>query len=121
MVFPAETITTPALTRAEGFAQRFAPASELPAMDPSTKELLTEALNAATLGGASFADARIGRYRNNYVFTREQQIVDVVDTDTMGVGVRVLVNGRVLARGELAAVGDELVVVITDTSRLPLV
>ena len=35
--------------------------------------------------------------------------------------VRVLVNGRVLARGELAAVGDELVVVITDTSRLPLV
>ena len=35
--------------------------------------------------------------------------------------VRVLVNGRLLARGELAAVGDELVVVITDTSRLPLV
>lgn len=35
--------------------------------------------------------------------------------------VRVLVNGRMLARGELAAVGDELVVVITDTSRLPLI
>lgn len=33
--------------------------------------------------------------------------------------VRVLVNGRMLARGELAAVGDELVVLITDTSRLP--
>jgi type III secretion system YscQ/HrcQ family protein len=33
--------------------------------------------------------------------------------------VRVLVNGRMLARGELAAVGDELVVVITDTSRMP--
>jgi type III secretion system YscQ/HrcQ family protein len=33
--------------------------------------------------------------------------------------VRVLVNGRWVARGELAALGDELVVVITDTSRLP--
>jgi flagellar motor switch/type III secretory pathway protein FliN len=33
--------------------------------------------------------------------------------------VRVMVNGRWIARGELAAVGDELVVVVTDTSRLP--
>lgn len=33
--------------------------------------------------------------------------------------VRVLVNGKLLARGELAAVGDELVVVLTDTGRLP--
>jgi TldD protein len=62
-------------------------------MDPATKELLVEALNAARMGGAEFADARIGRYRNNYVITREQQIVNVVDTDTLGVGVRVLVNG----------------------------
>ncbi len=35
--------------------------------------------------------------------------------------VRILVNGRMLARGELAAVGDELVVVVTDTSRLPVI
>src|SRR6476619_6584051 len=89
----ALVLAAPALSRAEGFAQRLAPTSELPPMDPTTKELLTEALNAASMGGASFADARIGRYRNNYVFTREQQIVDVVDTDTMGVGVRVLLNG----------------------------
>ena len=33
--------------------------------------------------------------------------------------VRVLVNGKLLARGELAAVGDELVVVLTDTRRRP--
>jgi type III secretion system YscQ/HrcQ family protein len=33
--------------------------------------------------------------------------------------VRMLVNGRVLARGELACVGDEMVVVVTDTRRLP--
>ena len=35
--------------------------------------------------------------------------------------VRLLVNGRIIGRGELAAVGDELVVVVTDTSRLPTV
>ena len=33
--------------------------------------------------------------------------------------VRLLVNGRLIGRGELAAVGDELVVVVTDTSRIP--
>ena len=89
----ALALAAPALTRAEAFAQRVGPANELPAMDPATKELLVEALNAARMGGASFADARIGRYRNNFVITRERQIVNVVDTDTLGVGVRVLVNG----------------------------
>ena len=33
--------------------------------------------------------------------------------------IRILANGRLVARGELAALGDELVVVVTDTSRLP--
>ena len=32
--------------------------------------------------------------------------------------VRILAGGRLIARGELAAVGDELVVLVTDTSRL---
>jgi len=29
-----------------------------------------------------------------------------------------MVSGRMIARGELAAVGDELVVVVSDTTRL---
>jgi TldD protein len=88
----AVALASPALAKAEAMAARSAGA-EPPAMDPATKELLNEALNAAKMGGAEFADARIGRYRNNFVITREQQIVNVVDTDTLGVGVRVLVNG----------------------------
>jgi TldD protein len=88
----ALALTAPVLARAETLAQRGTP-PELPAMDAAIKELLTEALNAAKLGGAEFADARIGRYRNNFVITRERQIINVVDTDTLGVGVRVLVNG----------------------------
>ena len=70
----ALVLATPALTRAESLAQRLGAQAELPAMDPATKELLIEALNAAKMGGASFADARIGRYRNNFVITREKQI-----------------------------------------------
>jgi TldD protein len=68
-------------------------AEPAPAMDASVKELLMEALNAAKLAGASYADARIGRYMQNFVFTREHQIINVVDTDSMGVGVRTLVDG----------------------------
>src|SRR5262245_27072652 len=57
------------------------------------KELLADALNAAKAAGASWADARIGRYRQNFVGTREKQIVQVGDTDSIGIGVRALVNG----------------------------
>jgi TldD protein len=62
-------------------------------MDASIKDLLMESLNAAKSAGAGFADARIGRYLQNFVVTREQQIINVVDTDSIGVGVRALVNG----------------------------
>ena len=44
------------------------------------KELMMEALNAAKGAGASFADARIARFRQNFVFTREKQFVQAVDT-----------------------------------------
>lgn len=33
--------------------------------------------------------------------------------------VRIMVNGRPVGRGEMAALGDEIVIVVTDTSRLP--
>ncbi|MBC7898290.1 MAG: twin-arginine translocation signal domain-containing protein [Cytophagaceae bacterium] len=62
-------------------------------MDAPTKELLLEAIGAARSGGASYSDARIGRYQQNFVFTREKQILNVVDTDSIGIGVRALVDG----------------------------
>jgi TldD protein len=121
----AVALATPALSRADTLAERAAH-REPPPMDPATKALLTEALNAATLGGAEFADARIGRYRNNFVITREQQIVNVVDTDTLGVGVRVLVKGTwgfgasrdLTTRGVVAATKEALG--IAKANALPL-
>ncbi|HMS02149.1 MAG TPA: TldD/PmbA family protein [Gemmatimonadaceae bacterium] len=63
------------------------------ATDPATRELMMEALDAAKRAGAGWADVRIGRNRNNSVNTREQQVTNVVESDTMGCGVRVLVDG----------------------------
>jgi TldD protein len=61
--------------------------------DPAVKVLLLEALTAAKLAGASWADARVQRQRRQNLGTREQQVTSVLDTDTIGCGVRVLVDG----------------------------
>ena len=63
------------------------------AMDGPTRDLLMAALNTARTAGASFADARIARQQQNFVVTREQQVQNVVDTDSIGCGVRALVDG----------------------------
>ncbi|HJU65787.1 MAG TPA: DNA gyrase modulator, partial [Gemmatimonadaceae bacterium] len=61
--------------------------------DAAANELLLEALQAAKDAGASYADARAGRYRQQFIGTRERQITGVSDSESYGVGVRVLVNG----------------------------
>jgi TldD protein len=82
------------------------------------KELLAAALDAARSAGASWSDARIGRYRQNFVVTREQQIINVVDTDSIGLGIRALVNGawgfaasQTLTRDGVAAAAREAVAI----------
>ncbi|MFY0688713.1 MAG: TldD/PmbA family protein [Cyclobacteriaceae bacterium] len=57
------------------------------------KELASVALNTAKSLGASYTDARIGRYLNQYVFTREDKVQNVVNTESFGVGIRVIANG----------------------------
>ncbi|HXQ78014.1 MAG TPA: TldD/PmbA family protein, partial [Gemmatimonadaceae bacterium] len=65
---------------------------EMP-QDDVVKGLMMAAINTAKSAGASYADVRIGRYRQSFVFTREQQIVNTVDTDSLGAGIRALVDG----------------------------
>ncbi|HBT09908.1 MAG TPA: TldD protein, partial [Leeuwenhoekiella sp.] len=49
-----------------------------PGLDIATKKSLADvALNTARSLGASYADARIGRYLNQYVFTREDKVQNV--------------------------------------------
>jgi len=57
------------------------------------KTLADAALNAATAKGATYADVRIGRYLNQFVITREDKVQNIVDTESYGVGVRVLADG----------------------------
>src|SRR3954465_4888999 len=61
--------------------------------DDVVKTLMMAAINTAKSAGASYADVRIGRYRQSFVFTREQQIVNTADVDNIGAGVRALVDG----------------------------
>jgi len=65
-----------------------------PGMDILIKKSLADvALNTAKSAGASYADARIGRYLNQFVFTREDKVQNVVNTESFGIGIRVIANG----------------------------
>lgn len=66
----------------------------MPGMDILTKRKLADvALNTAKSLGSTYADARIGRYLNQYVFTREDKVQNVVNTESFGIGIRVIANG----------------------------
>jgi TldD protein len=65
-----------------------------PGLDIAAKKILADvALNTAKSAGATYADARIGRYLNQYVFTREDKVQNVVNTESFGIGIRVIANG----------------------------
>jgi TldD protein len=123
-----------ALDPMEAAARRLATVRgpEAPAMDPVVRELLLEALDAARRGGAEFADARVARTRTNSVRSRERQIIGVVEGDTIGIGVRVLVAGtwgfgasRDLTKAGAAAAAREAVAIaranrVADADRVRL-
>src|SRR3954468_17684515 len=60
----------------------------------SFKKALADAgLNAATKAGATYCDVRIGRYLNQFITTRDLRVENIVNTESSGVGVRVVCNG----------------------------
>src|SRR5690606_24606901 len=70
------------------------PLSLEPRLDVSDKRKMADvALNAARAKGATYTDVRIGRYLNQFLTTREKQVQNIVNTESFGVGVRVIVNG----------------------------
>jgi TldD protein len=76
------------------FGRAIAAEELLNPMAASAKKALADAaLNAATKAGASYCDVRIGRYLNQYVITRDLHVENVANTESAGVGVRVLCNG----------------------------
>ena len=43
--------------------------------------------------GATYADVRIGRYLNQFILTRENKVQAIINSESYGVGVRVIANG----------------------------
>jgi len=87
-----------------------------PGADPAVREIAMRALDAAKLAGATYADVRISRNRNQSLSTRERQISGLSDTETYGFGVRVLAGGgwgfaasRELSLDEAAVVARQAV------------
>ncbi|MFB9865225.1 TldD/PmbA family protein [Rufibacter immobilis] len=71
-----------------------APEAVLEPIDVAFKKQIADAaLNAAKSKGATYTDVRIGRYLNQYLITREDKVENTVNTESYGLGVRVLVNG----------------------------
>lgn len=63
-------------------------------MDVAQKKKMADiALNVAKSKGASYADVRIGRYLNQFTVTREKRVQNIANTESFGVGIRVIANG----------------------------
>ncbi|QIP16089.1 TldD/PmbA family protein [Spirosoma aureum] len=92
------------LTQIPVFGRQVSPEALLnPGLDVSVKKRLADAaLNAAKSKGATYADVRIGRYLNQFVVTREDKVQSITNTESYGVGVRVIADGC----WGFAAIGD---------------
>jgi TldD protein len=70
------------------------PGKPLETVDAALKKQLADiALNAARSKGATYTDVRIGRYRNQFIITREDKVLNTVDTESYGIGIRVIAGG----------------------------
>ncbi len=57
------------------------------------KGLADAALSAAKAAGATYCDVRVGRYLRQFVITREATVQNIVNTESTGVGIRVIADG----------------------------
>ncbi|BAV09509.1 TldD/PmbA family protein [Filimonas lacunae] len=57
------------------------------------KQMADVVLNQARSKGATYADVRIGRYLNQFVVTRENKVQNITNTESYGIGIRVIANG----------------------------
>jgi len=86
--------------------------------DAKKDSLADAALATAKKLGASYADIRINRYRNENVSTRERQVQNVSSGQHMGFGVRVLVNGTWGFAASPILTEDEVVRITTEAAAI---
>lgn len=98
----------------------------LPGLDVAVKKQMADvALNAARAKGATYADVRIARYLNQNIATREDKVQNVSNTESFGVGVRVIANGSWgfaatsdVTPDSIAAAAQQAVMIAKENSRL---
>jgi TldD protein len=108
------------------FGRSIDPAEALQGVDAALKrELADVALNAAKAKGASYADVRIGRYLRQFVATRDKRVQGVANTESYGVGVRVLANGawgfaatHVVTKDAIAKAAEQAVAVAKANAKI---
>ncbi|MBK7650061.1 MAG: TldD/PmbA family protein [Flammeovirgaceae bacterium] len=102
------------------------PARALERVDVALKKQLADvALNAARSKGATYTDVRIGRYLNQFVVTREDKVQNIVNTESYGMGIRVLANGSwgfaatdKMDKDTIAKAAETAVAIAKENSRL---
>ena len=95
-------------------------------VDPTLKKRMADAaLNAAKSNGATYADVRIGRYLNQVVATREKRVQGIANTESYGVGIRVLANGswgfaatNIMTLEEIAKTAEKAVAVAKANAKI---
>ena len=93
--------------------------------DAELRNLADAALEAAKKAGATYADIRINRYRNQFIFTRDRRVQNIVNTENYGFGVRVIVDGTWgfasssnVTRDEIARIATQAVGIARANRRL---
>ncbi|QKJ29252.1 TldD/PmbA family protein [Mucilaginibacter mali] len=82
------------LSRVPVFGSSMPIGSHVETVDVALKKRMADvALNAARSKGATYTDVRIGRYLNQYVVTREDKVENIANTQSYGMGIRVIANG----------------------------
>ncbi|MES2061241.1 MAG: TldD/PmbA family protein [Bacteroidota bacterium] len=95
-------------------------------VDVTIKKRMSDvALNAARAKGATYTDVRLGRYLNEFVVTRDKNIENIVDTESYGMGIRVIANGcwgfaatDKLDNGSIARAAELAVAIAKENSRI---
>jgi TldD protein len=89
------------------------------------KALADVVLNAARGKGATYADVRIGRYLNQFVITREDKVQNIVNTESFGVGIRVIADGTwgfaatdVVTKDSVAMAAEQAVAIAKSNAKL---
>lgn len=98
-----------------GFGRAIAAEQLVETLDVAVKKRLADAaMSAAKAAGASYCDVRVGRYLRQFIQTREANVQGVTNTESSGVGVRVIAGG---AWG-FAATNSLSAEAVADTARL---